>query len=282
MKLLVTGADGFTGSHFIRHASAHGYEATPLQADLRDRDQVHAEVLQNAPEVVVHLAAISFVSNANVSDFYAVNVLGTLNLLDALVALPHSPKSVLLASTANIYGNCTDSPISEDMTPTPVNHYATSKLAMEHMARTYLDKLPLFFVRPFNYTGPGQSKSFIIPKLVSHFADRAPVIELGNLEVEREFNDVRFVCEAYFRLLEKAVAGDVYNICSGRGVALQSIIELLHRITGHTLEIRINPHFVRSNEIYQLYGNPKKLMDRVGEIVLPTVEETLHWMLEQE
>src|SRR5690606_29793103 len=139
---------------------------------------------------------------------------------------PQRPRSVLLASSANVYGNTECSPIAETQPPAPVNHYAMSKLAMEHMARTYADRLPLFFTRPFNYTGPGQDASFVIPKLVTHFARRAPAVELGNLDVEREFNDVRFVCEAYLSLLQKAVPGEVYNICTGAPLTLRAVIDL--------------------------------------------------------
>lgn len=279
MKLLVTGGHGFTGRHFIKAARDHGHEVTTLQADLKDREAVHQQVCEAAPEAVVHLAAISFVGHADASAFYNVNVIGTLNLLDALAALAQPPRSILIASSANVYGNCEQSPITEEQPPAPVNHYAMSKLAMEYMARTYLDRLPLLFVRPFNYTGPGQAESFVIPKLVSHFAQRAEAVELGNLDVEREFNDVRFVCEAYLRLLLKAMPGEVYNICSGKPVTLRSVIELLGHITGHQLQVNVNPAFVRSNEIHRLCGSPTKLIDTIGAVSSPALVDTVRWML---
>lgn len=279
MRLLVTGGQGFTGRHFVKAARDHGHEVVTLQADLRDQEAVRQQVLQAAPEAVAHLAAISFVGHADASAFYDVNVIGTLNLLDALAALGQPPRSILLASSANVYGNCAQSPITEEQSPVPVNHYAMSKLAMEYMARTYLDKLPLFFTRPFNYTGAWQAKSFVIPKLVTHFAQRAEAVELGNLDVEREFNDVRFVCEAYLRLLQKAMPGEVYNICSGKPVTLRSVIELLSEITGHRLQVNVNPAFVRSNEIHRLCGSPAKLAGVVGDISSPALVDTLRWML---
>lgn len=279
MRLLVTGGQGFTGRHFVKAACDHGYEVVTLQADLRDQEAVRQQVLQAAPEAVVHLAAISFVGHADTSAFYDVNVIGTLNLLNALAALAQPPRSILLASSANVYGNCVQSPITEEQSPVPINHYAMSKLAMEYMARTYLDRLPLFFTRPFNYTGPWQAKSFVIPKLVTHFAQRAEAVELGNLDVEREFNDVRFVCEAYLRLLQKAMPGEVYNICSGKPVTLRSVIELLSEITSHRLQVNVNPAFVRSNEIHRLCGSPAKLAGVVGDISSPPLVDTLRWML---
>lgn len=251
-----------------------------MQANLNDSDAIKAEVARVAPEAVVHLAAISFVGHADASAFYNVNVIGTLNLLESLAALSQPPRSVLLASSANVYGNCEQSPITESQPPAPVNHYAMSKLAMEHMARTYVDRLPLFFVRPFNYTGPGQAESFVIPKLVAHFAVRAKAVELGNLDVEREFNDVRFVCEAYLQLLHKANRGDVYNICTGKPVTLKAVLALLSQITGHQLLVKVNPAFVRHNEIHRLCGNPAKLIGAVGEVTSPSLPDTLRWMLE--
>lgn len=280
MKLLVTGADGFTGRHFVVAARASGYDVVGLHANLNDRDALKAEVAQVAPEAVVHLAAISFVGHADASAFYNVNVIGTLNLLDALATLARPPRSVLLASSANVYGNCDQSPITEAQPPAPVNHYAMSKLAMEHMARTYLDRLPLFFVRPFNYTGPGQAASFVIPKLVAHFARRADAVELGNLDVEREFNDVRFVCEAYLQLLPQAMPGEVYNICTGTPVTLKAVLALLSQITGHQLQVKVNPAFVRANEIHRLCGSPAKLDAAIGGIASPTLADTLRWMLD--
>lgn len=281
MKILITGARGFTGRHFVNAAAAAGHEIVALQSDLMDKDALDREVQLAAPDAVMHLGAISFVGHANLQAFYEVNVIGTLNLLQALSRLQKVPNSVLLASSANVYGNSVVSPISEEQPPAPVNHYATSKLAMEHMARTYADKLPLFFTRPFNYTGPGQAETFIIPKLVTHFSRRAPVIELGNINVEREFNDVRFVCQTYLHLLGKLSGGDMVNICSGKPVTLKSAIETLANITGHQIEVKVNPAFVRANEIHRLCGDPAKLETVVGHIPSPSLNDTLQWMLEQ-
>lgn len=280
MKILLTGADGFTGRFFKAHAASAGYEVVPLLADLTDRDALQKQVLQNAPDAVVHLAAISFVGHADANAFYAVNVVGTTNLLAALAQLPKPPHRVLLASSANIYGNCEQSPIVESQTPAPVNHYAVSKLAMEHMARTYADRLPLVITRPFNYTGPGQDVNFVIPKLVKHFAQRAPSIALGNLHVEREFNDVQMVCSAYLKLLQHGEPGETYNVCSGQPYTLQHVIDTLTRITGHHIEVEVNPAFVRANEVHRLCGSPAKLQALLARHgCTPPLEDTLRRML---
>jgi GDP-6-deoxy-D-talose 4-dehydrogenase len=280
LRMLVTGADGFTGVHFVRQAKEAGYEVFEFNADLTNPAAVQNQVDEAQPDVVVHLAAISFVGHDKASAFYDVNVIGTLNLLDALLKLPQRPKRVLVASSANVYGNCEESPISESQTPAPLNHYAMSKLAMEYLAKTYADKLPLFFVRPFNYTGPGQVESFVIPKLVAHFKRRATFVELGNLTVEREYNDVRMVTDAYLKLLGKATIGQTYNICSGKTYTLHQIIGALTELTEHQMSVVVNPAFVRANELHRLCGDASKLDKTIGASDSIALKDTLRWMLE--
>lgn len=278
-KLLLTGALGFTGRHFIQAAEQAGYEIHSLSADLTDVAAVNAEVAAVMPEYVVHLAAISAVMHADEEEIYRVNLLGTLSLLRALAALREVPKMVLLASSANVYGNSARVPIDEAVCPRPTNHYSISKLAMESMSSTFATRLKIVIARPFNYTGVGHDTRFVIPKLVEHFKNRVAFVELGNIEVEREFNDVRTVCEAYLRLLQKGESEEVYNICSGRPLSLKKIIETLRQITGHDLQVRINSDFIRPNEIRSLCGNPAKLKSCIGNLHYPSIEETLHWML---
>ncbi|WP_342617368.1 GDP-mannose 4,6-dehydratase [Rhodoferax sp. GW822-FHT02A01] len=284
MKILLTGANGFTGIHFANLARNSGHEIVPFDTDLTDQKGVLGAVLASAPDAVVHLAGIAFVGHSDDAAFYAVNVVGTCNLLAALTQLPRSPQCVLLASSANVYGNCISSPIVETQAPAPVNHYAASKLAMEHMALTYLDRLPVVIVRPFNYTGPGQHLNFVIPKLVDHFVRRASSVSLGNLHVEREFNDVSMVCEAYMSLLAFGAAGEVYNVCSGHPHDLAEVVKDLARLSGHALKVDVNPAFVRANELHRLSGCPDKLLTLLSShgvsLRMPSLEETLIGMLQ--
>lgn len=283
MRILLTGVSGFTGRHFQAHVIDRGHEVVDLSADLTDAAAVRQAVTQAGPaDAVVHLAAISFVGHANEAAFYAVNTVGTSNLLGAFAALPAAqrPRKLLVASSANVYGNCERSPLSETQPPAPVNHYAASKLAMEHLAMTFADRLPIVITRPFNYTGPGQEGSFLIPKLVQHFARRAPLIELGNLHVEREFNDVRMVCEAYLRLLDRGTPGQAYNVCTGRMYSLHQVLDMLRSLTGHDLEVRVNPAFVRANEVHRLCGDPSKLIDCIGALPPFPLDDCLSAMLQ--
>nr|WP_298933040.1 GDP-mannose 4,6-dehydratase [uncultured Ramlibacter sp.] len=279
MRILLTGADGFTGRQFIRSAAQAGHEVVALKADLTKAADVATEVASARADAVVHLAAIAFVGHQDARAFYDVNLFGTLNLLEALAASHASLQCVLLASSANVYGNCEQSPIAETQTPAPVNHYAMSKLAMEHMARTFLPRLPVVMARPFNYTGPGQAPNFVIPKLVEHFRRRASSISMGNLHVEREYNDVRFLCEAYLRLLQQAQAGDTCNICTGVTHDLRAVVACLERLTGHKMDVQVDPALVRGNEIHRLCGDPSHLRATIGELPAYTLEQTLTTML---
>lgn len=279
MRILVTGLNGFTGPYVRRALEEHGHLVVGLTADITNPPAVEQEVRALRPEAVVHLAAISFVGHGDANAFYQVNLIGTRNLLDALAQHANDLRCVLLASSANIYGNTTDGVVDESAPPSPMNDYAASKLSMEYMARLWMDKLPIVITRPFNYTGVGHDTRFVIPKLVAHFARRAESIDLGNLDVEREFNDVRTVCEAYLRLLQLGRSGQTYNICSGQPISLKPVIDTLKLITGHDLRVEVNPSFVRANEVRRLCGDPAKLDACIGELRPPALEETLRWML---
>lgn len=277
-RLLITGADGFTGQHLVPAAAKAGFEVFPLRSDLTDAKALADEVAAICPTHVAHLAAISAVTHADQQAFYEVNLFGSLNLLDALKSLAVKPEKVLLASSANVYGNADSESIAEQVCPKPVNHYAMSKLAMEHMALTYTDRLPIVITRPFNYTGVGHDDRFVVPKIVDHFARGATEIELGNLDVEREYNDVRMVCEAYLRLLDCGIPGQIYNVCLGRAYSLRQVLAMMTRIAGYEIDVNVNPAFVRANEVKTLCGDPTKLRQLIGDLPMPPLEETLSWM----
>jgi nucleoside-diphosphate-sugar epimerase len=171
-------------------------------------------------------------------------------------------------------------PIAETISPAPVNHYAASKLAMEAMVRTYADRLPIVMTRPFNYTGVGQSVNFLVPKLVAHFAQRRLFVELGNLDVVRDFSDVRAVAQAYLRLLSADVPEGVTNLCSGVGRSLRWVLEQLTELSGHSLEVRVNPAFVRASEVHRLVGSSIRMEGALGVLPHRDFRETLAWMLD--
>jgi nucleoside-diphosphate-sugar epimerase len=294
-RALITGLRGFTGAYLARELSAAGYRVfgTALAGDaggpdiftvdLLDRAAVAGMIEQVQPDVVAHLAGIAFVGHDNAEQIYRVNVAGTRNLLEALAASPHKPSSVLLASSANIYGNAKVALIDEDVAPMPANDYAVSKLAMEYMARLWMDKLPIVIVRPFNYTGVGQSENFLLPKIVAHFRKGARRIELGNLAIARDFSDVRTVAQSYRRLLAAASdgsAGVAFNVCSGRSDSLESVIETMGEIAGYRIEVQVNPAFVRANDVLTLSGDNARLAGVIGALQPIPLADTLRWMYE--
>jgi len=283
-RVLVTGCTGFTGRYVAEALAQAGYavigaEQVGPQFDLTQPASVRAVLNEARPDYVIHLAALSFVGLNDASGFYAVNAVGTTNLLEAIVAAKLNPLRVVIASSANVYGNATVEPITEATPAAPVNHYATSKLAMEAMVRTYADRLPIVMTRPFNYTGVGQAGSFLVPKLVAHFAQRRPFVELGNLDVVRDFSDVRSVAEAYLRLLTADVPEGVTNLCSGVGRSLRWVLEQLAELSGHSLEIRVNPEFVRASEVHRLVGSCSRMEAALGNLPCRDFRETLAWML---
>ncbi|MFD0755751.1 GDP-mannose 4,6-dehydratase [Massilia norwichensis] len=289
-RALITGLRGFTGYYMARELTAAGYQVhgTVLPGeptgpdifavDLLDRASVAAAVEKVQPDVVVHLAAIAFVAHNDADQMYRVNVVGTRNLLEALAAGSHKPSSVLLASSANIYGNARVPVIDESVAPNPANDYAVSKLAMEYMARLWMDKLPIVIARPFNYTGVGQTENFLLPKIVSHFRKEARRIELGNLAIARDFSDVRMVAKSYRRLLAAAPSGEAFNVCSGQPHTLESLIDMMSEIAGYRIEVHVNPAFVRANEVLTLTGSNAKLTGVIGKIEPTPLLETLRWM----
>ena len=161
---LITGLDGFTGRYVQNELENNGYKIIGLSSDLTDPDALSEEIRHIRPHAVVHLAGIAFVGHGNANAFYEVNLIGTRNLLDALSQHAPDIQSILLASSANIYGNRAEDILNEDTPPDHINDYAVSKFAMEQMANLWVDRLPLFLVRPFNYTGVGQDEKFLIPK----------------------------------------------------------------------------------------------------------------------
>lgn len=274
MLTLVTGLDGFTGHYLQTELEANGHTVVGLSSDLTNFDAVAAEITRVQPEAVVHLAGIAFVGHGNANAFYEVNLIGTRNLLDALAIHAPNVKSILLASSANVYGNRTEGVLSEEEIPSPANDYAVSKFAMEQMAHLWIDKLPLFIVRPFNYTGVRQDVKFLIPKIVSHFKEKKSVIELGNLEVWREFGDVRTVANIYRKLLERCPVGETLNICTGQTYSLREVVALCEKITGHNIEIQVNPKFVRANEVRILTGDNSRLKNVIGDCQSYSLEDT--------
>ncbi len=289
-RALITGFRGFTGHYLAGELKMAGYEvfgtahaSEPLgegvfAMDLCNRDQVKQVIAEVRPDVVAHLAAISFVAHGDVDAIYRINVVGTRNILEGLADLQTAPRAVLLAGSGQVYGNSTIELIDESTQLSPASDYAVSKLAMEYMARLWMDRLPIFITRPFNYTGVGQAPQFLLPKIIGHFQRGERFIELGNIDVERDFSDVRMVARSYAALLAKAPAGEVFNVCSGKTHSLKEVLAMMSEIAGYEIEVRVNPAFVRTNEVKRLQGDASKLLKVVGNVETIPLHDTLRWM----
>ena len=291
MNVLITGIDGFTGKYLEAFLNDKGFKVfgitvnrsekeNYIECDLCDSHKVNKIIESIKPDYIFHLAAISFVGDHNKLMMYDVNVMGTQNILDASIQLKRAPKKIIIASSATVYGNQKDHILHEKMCPNPVNHYGYSKLSMEQLIKTYFNKLNILITRPFNYTGFGQSEVFIIPKIVSHFVKREPTIELGNLDVAREFNDIKTVIDIYYKLMHCDRISDIVNVCTGQAIALKEVLKSMEEMVGYKIEIQINPNFVRKNEIPILKGSVEKLQGIISMPQYCNIEDTLKTMYE--
>jgi len=289
-KVLITGINSFTGEHLKADLEKNGYDvfgcdisvsenSRNIVCDLRSKDSLTDCIKSVMPEYVIHLGAITYVPHGDVKMIYEVNTIGTVNLLESLLACGCDIRKILMPSTANLYGTPDVDFIDESVRPSPVNHYSVSKLAMEYAASLYFDKFPILITRPFNYTGVGQDKKFVIPKIISHFRGKKDVIEMGTTNVIRDFSDVRFVVSAYRRLLDSGAHSEAVNICSGEGTCLDDILAYASEISGQSIEVRVNPEFVRPNEIPKLIGSNNRLKQIIGDIAPIHIKDTVRWML---
>jgi nucleoside-diphosphate-sugar epimerase len=288
-KVFITGITGFTGKHLEAYLEKSNYSVsgsvleTPLNKNHFSCDILSEKALfeilnKVRPDYIVHLAAISFVASKNQQNMYNVNIFGTLNLLNAIAKLDYKPKKILIASSAAIYGNI-EGELQEDMCPEPVNHYGNSKLVMENMTKAYFNNQNIIITRPFNYTGLGQESHFLIPKIVTHYKDKKKEIELGNIDVFREFNDVNFVIRCYTELLFSKVKSEIVNVCSGKALSIKNILDAMANIAGYEIKVYVNPMFVRPNEIRTLKGSINKMSHIIRDFTDDfKIEDTLKEM----
>ena len=257
----------------------------PFAGDVTDADALERAVHRAAPDYVVHLAALSFPPSATGAEVYAVNTVATERLLAACGDLARPPRRVLVPSTGHVYGRPDPErrpvPFHEGLCPAPRGHYANSKLAMEHLAAGHAGRMPVVLPRPFNYTGPGQAEHFLIPKLVAAYRRWDPELRLGNTDVARDFSDVRWVAEAYSRLLQADGAAGPVNVCSGRAWPLQAVLDHLAARTGHHPVIQRDPVLTRDDDPPEVRGDPARLHRLLPDLPgPPPLAATLDAMLE--
>ena len=277
--ILVTGAAGFVGSHLLAFL---GDEAVASQADVRDGDAVAEEVRAIAPRAIVHLAAQSSVGQswAEPAETWRVNVLGTVNVLEA--APPGT--RVLLASTGEVYGRADRLPATEDTPVRPISPYAASKAAAELAS----GQRNVVVTRSFSTEGPGRDERFAVGSWSRQIAEREQedggALYVGDLSAVRDIVDVRDACRAYAALLDPDVPAGVYNVASGRPVAIKDVLEILIGLARCELTVEHDPARMRPADIPELWGDASKLSVATGwraEIPLAqTLADTLDYARE--
>ncbi len=330
-RVLITGIEGFAGSHLARHLSQNGHHVIGIhlaqhgdtirnhvpippgelhQGDIRDLDRLKSILASTRPDSVVHLAAVSSVavSEGQLLETYDINAVGTLKLLEALRQqwghdAESCPHRVLLISSADVYGRATtDKPLTEGVPPQPITPYALSKLAAEDAGRFFHRAfgMDIVVLRPFSHTGPGQKPDFIFPSIARRIVEieraaeanpmgtrcgimspsRARTIELGNLDVRRDYTDVRDVARAYALALERCKSNETYNITSGRPILLRDGIETLCRLARCEVSYTSTAAKRRKRDLSLLTGDPMKFSRTTGWQPVVPFETTLQDLLD--
>ena len=289
MKATVTGAGGFVGPYLVEHLREQGDDVTemdlfgPVEVDVTDADSVLGAMDSAAPDVVYHLAALSHVGQSwsSPGKSFRVNAEGSLHVLRACVELK-IPRVVMILSS-EVYGNAAPEhlPLSETAPLRPVTPYGASKVAADFLAQQahLADNLDVVRVRPFGHTGPGQSDQFVVPALAARIAsaerDGADSIPVGSLTAVRDLSDVRDVVRAYRLLAERGESGEAYNVCSGRGVSIQEIADLLLAQATRPISLETDPTLVRAVDAPRMIGDNTRLRTTTGWTPQFSLEQTL-------
>jgi len=290
IKVFVTGADGFIGSHLTEILLAQGYNVKALSyynsfnnwgwlegmkhpqldvvsGDVRD-SHFCIDVTKDV-DIIFHLAALIAIPYSYIApdSYIDTNVKGTLNILESLKNL-NRPCRIIYISSADVYGRQSkDSyPLLETIIPNPINPYSASKLAAEIYCRQYASVskfLDIMVARPFNHIGVGQRKEFVIPNFCQQIIESSkssnPEIKVGDISSTRDFLDVRDVVKAYVTLAKKGVSGELYNICSGEETSIESVLNIIIQQSGKNIKITKDPSRFREAETPRLFGNNDKL-----------------------
>ena len=303
-RVLITGATGFVGGHLIRALEAEGPSAFELfgtafpQApspserglfllDLRSEKDVIKLVGEVQPDWIFHLAAISNVRRSweMRGETIETNVLGTHNLLEAVrQGVPGA--RVLFVSSSDVYGFGASpaEALKEDAPFQFVDPYAYSKVAGEMLCEFYekIENIDIVIARPFPHTGPGQTVEFVCSDWARQVVqiergDIAPVIKVGNLDIQRDFCDVRDVVKAYILLLKKGRRGEAYNVCSGKTIALRAVLDLLIKASvGNTsISVEVDVAKFRKADVTFLIGSNRKISHETNWSPCISIDQTL-------
>ena len=291
MRVLVTGITGFVGSHFAEFALAEGAEVfgsyrwrsktenidhlrdrvTLIECDLRDLSSVQELVTSSRPDFIIHLAAQSYVHASwhSPAETFNTNTISQVNLLEAVRAQGKAAPRFLAIGSSEEYGLVHEDelPIKESNPLRPLSPYAVSKVTQDLMAYQYFKSyaLPIVRARAFNHEGPRRGDVFVTSNFARQIAEievnrREPTILVGNLKAVRDYTDVRDIVRGYWLLLERGEPGEVYNLCSGRGWAIQEILDfLLGESINTSIAVREDPARLRPSDVPVLIGDCSRL-----------------------
>jgi GDP-4-dehydro-6-deoxy-D-mannose reductase len=278
--VLVTGANGFAGSHLVEHLSRRSHQEKAAlnvvawnreRVDLLDRDRVRAAIHDLRPAQIYHCAGVPHVAESwrDSEQTLAGNVLATHHLLDALRRARVRCR-ILVPGSATVYA-ASDRPLSETDAVAPANPYAVSKLAQEQLALRAMDEdgLEVVVTRSFNHTGPRQTPFFAAPSMARQIAliergEIEPVIKVGNLDARRDLIDVRDAVRAYAALMKSGASGGVYNVASGVGRSIRSILDALIARSRVSVRVEIDPARLRPNDVPSIVGDYARLERATG------------------
>lgn len=286
MRAFVTGGNGFVGTWLVAHLKEEGDEVVAPRSgfDVTDPAVVRAAMAAARPEAVYHVAGLAHVGHSweEPEEFFRVNAEGTQHVLQAARRCAPVP-TVLLVSSAEVYGKVVPAqlPLQEDSPLRPVSPYAASKAAAELLGlQAHLGYgVPVIRARPFNHAGPGQAGSFVVPALAARIvaaqAGGTRVLRVGNLSPRRDVTDVRDVVRAYRLLVERGQPGEVYNVCSGRDVAIEQLVRRMLALAGADLTLEPDPELLRPADVPVLRGDPLRLRTVTGWRPQVPLDDTL-------
>jgi GDP-4-dehydro-6-deoxy-D-mannose reductase len=311
MRVLITGANGFVGRHLTRLCLAQGCEVfgtyrhrsdghTPAQPEsdvsyiemeLNDAGSVQRAVRESTPELLFHLAGWSFVRGSMTApgETLTTNIIGQLNLFESLLELQLRTVRILVVGSCEEYGRVEQDelPVTELNPFRPTTPYGVSKVAQDLLAAQYhaSENLDAVRVRSFHLTGPLSSDLYVVSSFARQIAEieagfREPVMKVGNLDVVRDFTDVRDAVRGYWLLLEKGVGGDAYNLGSGRPVSIKGIVDMLLGHARVPIDVQVDPGRLRTTDPPALICDATKLTEATGWKPEITLETTLHDTLE--
>lgn len=291
-RLLVTGHGGFVGRHVLAvDSAAAGFDirVPGRDYDLLDPASLAAAIDEVQPDAVLHLAGLTFVPDAvrDPEKAIQVNVVGTLRLLQALKQRDFRGPFVYVSS-GDVYGlvSAEQLPITETVPAQPRNPYAVSKVAAELLCRQWAltEGWPICIARPFNHIGAGQSAQFVVARIASQIARikagrAAPRLQLGDIDVSRDFLDVNDVVAAYFALLERGAAGEIYNICSGHERTIRELVTRMLALAEVNAELVMDDALLRPSEQRRVVGANKKITQATGWLPAIDIDQTLRSVL---